>query len=102
MKSPRHKPGAVAARPLWLFEKLQIFCVPAHGGVDAVAPARVVEEDLLLYPPRIHLAILPQVDRGLRKAVGLAAGIQAVLVGFVFVGPRLGIQHRRELVVRTS
>src|SRR5580700_7349817 len=72
----------------------QVFRLPSHGGIDPVASARVVEEDPLLYWPRIHFAIFPEMNRGLGEAIGLAAGIQPIHIGFTLLGAGLSVHDR--------
>jgi len=76
-------------------EKLQVFSLPAHRIVDAVPSAGVVEENPLFDSPGIHLAILAEMNGALRESVGLTAGVQAVHIGFVFVGANVGVKKRR-------
>src|SRR5258706_5587789 len=76
-------------------ERLQVFSLPAHRIVDAVPSAGVVEENPLFDSPGIHLAILAEMNGALRESVGLTAGVQAVHIGFVFVGANVGVKKRR-------
>src|SRR5437016_13172991 len=76
-------------------EKLQIFCLPAHRIVDAIPAARMVEEDPFFGCARVHLAILAKMNGGLREAVRLSAGVQAVHVGFVFVRADVRVEEWR-------
>src|SRR5437879_1177094 len=62
---------------------LKVLPLPLHGVVNAVPAAGMVEEDDLLDRAGAHLAVLAEVDGGLREAVGLAAGVDAVHVGLV-------------------
>ena len=55
----------------------------------------MVEEDPLFEWAGVHLAILAEMDGRLRKAVGLSAGVQAVHIGFVFVGADVGVKEWR-------
>src|SRR5712692_5428723 len=76
-------------------EELQVFRLPAHRIVDAIPAAGMVEEDPLFDWSRIHLAILAEMNGGLREAIGLAAGVQAVHVGFMFVAANVRVKERR-------
>src|SRR5215467_1743221 len=80
-------------------EQSEIFRFPAHGIGDTVATAWVIEKYPFFYRSRTHLSVLAEMDRSLGEAIGLAAGVQAVHVGFVFLsagkcvvnrGPRKG------------
>src|ERR1017187_9875206 len=76
-------------------EQLQILLLPAHGVIDSVVAAGMVEEDVLLHRAGMHLAILAQMNRSLRETVGLAAGIQSEHVGFVLGSARVSVEQRR-------
>src|ERR1039458_7027993 len=43
----------------------------------------------------MHLAILAQMDRGLRETIGKAAGIQSIHVGFVLRSANVSVKQRR-------
>src|ERR1700691_5940737 len=77
-------------------KEFQIFRLPLHGVVDAVATAGMIEENPFFDGAGAHLAIFAQVDGSLREAVRLAAGIDAVHVGFMLFGSRLRVLDRRE------
>src|SRR5438046_10379586 len=55
----------------------------------------MVEEDPLFEWAGVHLAILAEMNGRLRKAVGLSASVQAVHIGFVFVGADMGVKEWR-------
>src|SRR6202050_4775922 len=73
----------------------QVFRLPAHGSVDAVAAAGVIKKDKLLHRSRIHLAIFTQMNRCLSETVGLPARVQAVHVGLTLSDAGLGVQNGR-------
>src|SRR5207237_9315665 len=56
--------------------------VPAHRRQDAMAAARVIIEDILFPGPRAHLSILAEMNGAAGHAVGLAAGVEPIEVGF--------------------
>src|ERR1700733_8408312 len=64
--------------------------------MDAMAATGMIEENPFFHRAGAHLAVFAEVNCGLREAVGLAAGVDAVHVGFVFVGSRLGVLDGRE------
>src|ERR1700690_2124847 len=76
-------------------EQLQILLLPGHRVMDSVVTAGMVEEDVLLHRTGMHLAILAQMNRGLRETIGLAAGIQSEHVGFVLGSASVSIEQRR-------
>ncbi len=53
----------------------------------------MVEENVLFDRTGMHLAILAQVNRSLRKTIRPAAGVQPVHVGFVLGGSDARVQH---------
>src|ERR1700760_4182415 len=56
----------------------------------------MIKENPLFHGARAHFSILTQMNSGLRKAVGLAAGIETVHISFIFAGARLGVLNGRE------
>src|SRR6266576_3101186 len=52
----------------------------------------MVEEVPLFEWARVHLAIFAEMNGRLRKAVGLSARVQAVQIGFVFIGADMGFK----------
>src|ERR1051326_7894968 len=69
---------------------------PIHRGANAISSARVIEEDPLFDRAGTHLPILREMNRRLREAVGLAAGVDAVHVRFALGGAGHRVEHRRE------
>src|ERR1700683_4864686 len=61
-----------------------------------MAAAWMIEENPFLDGAGAHFAVFAQVDGGLSEAVGLAAGVDAIHVGFMLVGSRLRVLDRRE------
>src|ERR1700735_18285 len=57
--------------------------------MDAMAAAGMMEENPFFDWAGAHFAVYAEVDGGLSEAVWLAAGVDAVHVGFVLVGSRL-------------
>ena len=63
--------------------------------MDAISPARMIEEDPLFDGARVHFSILSEVNRSLSETVRLAAGVQAVHISLVLVGANVRIQEGR-------
>ena len=66
--------------------RVDILRLPQHRPVDAVPAARVIVEQEFLELPRLHLAVLRNGHRSLRKAVGRARGVEGcpeVAIGVV-------------------
>ena len=76
-------------------EQFQVFRLPEHRVVDPIPAAGVVEEDPLFEWTGVHLAILAEMNGGLREPVRLPAGVQAVHVGFVFVRADVRVEEWR-------
>src|SRR5580700_2094942 len=57
-----------------LLEQREVLALPYHGRVDAVVPARMVEEYPLLNRPGPHLPILSEMNCSLSKPIRLPRG----------------------------
>src|SRR6266478_7389177 len=74
-------------------EELQVFSLPEHRCTDAIAAARMVEEDPFFQRSRAHFAVFTEMNRGLREAIRLAAGVQAIHVRFEFIRASVGVEE---------
>src|SRR5437868_13107655 len=87
-------PRGRAARLRGSAPGLRVLGLPAHRGVDARAPARMIVEEEFLEWCRLQLAILGELQRHLCEAIWLGRGIEAVEVRLVLLHPHESVQHR--------
>ena len=73
-----------------------MFSFPLHSHMHAVSSTGVVVKNNLLDRAGSHLAVLSQMYRSLRRAIGLPCGIQAIHVGFAFFRPDLRVLNGRQ------
>src|ERR1700733_8134440 len=77
-------------------KQLQVLGFPTHRGINAIAAARMIEEDPLFKRPGIHLPILAKMNSSLRESVRLAARVQSIHIGFILLCASPGVEYGSE------